>query len=333
MGDRGCTCEITDIWGRQQFSCLVISAVFISTILSLTVIQRSLWALLLLLLTSCFKLWNPLLSSVRCLQLGDLAAQLPFLGVRLLQHKGAEQLGATLLGHLCLTHWNSLPHLLLLLCFFSFFCLPSWCLCLHCSHGFVLCWFSFFLSISLFCGGFCFFCSVFYTALHHYAVQKHFSSRKQFDFLPKSLRACWSVSLWIFSKGRWQVTFWGFEERGLHADWLQSDLSSFLRKLLSVVSIFLWWDVGVFSQVMLAGFSWVGGRRYWWELCRVLRVKGLELLPVWCRKLMPDKNTSAGCLAAKLEVLPFAACPLKSSDSCLFENFLYLTERSLNWLN
>lgn len=101
--------------------------------------------------------------------------------------------------------------------FFSFFCLPSWCLCLHCSHGFVLCWFSFFLSISLFCGGFCFFCSVFYTALHHYAVQKHFSSRKQFDFLPKSLRACWSVSLWIFSKGRWQVTFWGFEERGLHA--------------------------------------------------------------------------------------------------------------------
>lgn len=217
--------------------------------------------------------------------------------------------------------------------FFSFFCLPSWCLCLHCSHGFVLCWFSFFLSISLFCGGFCFFCSVFYTALHHYAVQKHFSSRKQFDFLPKSLRACWSVSLWIFSKGRWQVTFWGFEERGLHADWLQSDLSSFLRKLLSVVSIFLWWDVGVFSQVMLAGFSWVGGRRYWWELCRVLRVKGLELLPVWCRKLTPDKNTSAGCLAAKLEVLPFAACPLKSSDSCLFENFLYLTERSLNWLN
>lgn len=190
---------------------------------------------------------------------------------------------------------------------------------------FVLCCFFFSLPISLFCNGFCFFCSVFYTALHHYAIQKHFSSRNQFDFLPKSFRACWSVSLWIFFK-RKMTCYEDMRRRAFmqlwNTDWLQTDLGLLFRKLFSVISIFLWWDVGVFSQVMLAGFSWVGGRRSSWEFCRVLWVKGLELLPVWCRKLTPNKNTSAACLAAKLEVLPFAACPLKSSDSCLFENFL-----------
>lgn len=141
VGDRNCACEITDTWGRQRFSCLVISAAFFSTILSLKVIQGNLWALLLLLLSSCFKSWNPLLSSVRCLQLGDLAAHLPFLEVRLLQNKAAKQLGAALVGRL----FNTLKHFVYQICHFycifieshfSFFCVPFWCLCLHCSHGF-----------------------------------------------------------------------------------------------------------------------------------------------------------------------------------------------------